>query len=646
MQIKAEDVRSSLVVMSKYSRVKDDGTFENYDEIVDRVVYNHQKWLWERQLNRQLNKVEMDELDDLRNSMLSREQTSSGRTLYLGGTELSKKAETTQFNCAFTNVRTVKDVVDVFWLLLNGCGVGVKPRIGLTGFFKPLEVEIIDSTREHADGRQNNVETVKDGVWTISVGDSAESWAKFIGKILAHPYNDVYKIVLDFSEIRPAGIRLSRYGWISSGHVPLRDASIKIVDILNRKSGCHLTKIDILDVICLIGTTLSSRRSALMVLMDYDDPEWHSFSCAKNDLNKHPHRTQSNNSTLFNRKPSKEELKDVFDLMIKNGGSEPAIINVMAAKLRAPYFEGTNPCGEVLLTSKSMCNLWEVNMAAFVDREYDLLRVIRLAARANYRQTLVNLNDGILQEEWDRNNKFLRLCGLGLTGIQINEMQPHFYKRMERMAVLGFHSMAEELGLNECKNGTTIKPSGTLSKGPFKGVTEGIHSAQGEYIFNNINFGLNDPILPILKNAGFYSFENPYDPNGVIVRFPQDNSKWNLKPITQQSAVEQLNRYKLLMDNYCHQNVSCTIAYSLDEVDEIQEWLLTNWDTFVAVAWMIKEDAGEVKYKYLPQEVVSKQVFDDYVSLLRPIDIDGIVDTATASTLSTQECSGGSCPVN
>ena len=42
---------------------------------------------------------------------------------------------------------------------------------------------------------------------------------------------------------------------------------------------------------------------------------------------------------------------------------------------------------------------------------------MRLIARANYRQSCVNLDDGVLQRTWHGLNEYLHLCGVGLTGI-------------------------------------------------------------------------------------------------------------------------------------------------------------------------------------------------------------------------------------
>ncbi len=76
----------------------------------------------------------------------------------------------------------------------------------------------------------------------------------------------------------------------------------------------------------------------------------------------------------------------------------------MEAERRAPWFKGCNPCVEILLGNKSFCNLTEVNVLAFKGDKIGLERALYLAGRMNYRQTMVNLRDEILQEAWHLNN--------------------------------------------------------------------------------------------------------------------------------------------------------------------------------------------------------------------------------------------------
>lgn len=672
--IKLPSLRSQLIARRTYNRPKDEEgkTFETFEETVKRVI-GHQLWLWERSKGKTLSVVEDNELFELEQLMLERKVLMSGRTLWLGGTEVAQRREASQFNCSFTHVETVYDVVDVLWLLMQGCGVGFRPIVGqLTGFKSPIqEVEVIRSTRTEKGGKEHNTETFVDGVWTIQVGDSAEAWAKSIGKIMAHKFH-ANKLVLDFSQIRPAGERLKGYGWISSGDEAIAKAYQAVVEILNRRAGSLLTRIDILDIVNWLGTILSSRRSAEIALFEYGEAEWEEFAVAKKDYwqchacgshnttqgvcnvcgaeDTNNHRQQSNNSLLFKRKPSRAELEHIFNLMVESGGSEPGFINGDAAARRAPWFKGVNPCAEILLGNKSFCNLTEVDVAKFKGDSAGLRRAIHLAARANYRQTCVNLLDGVLQEAWHLNNDFLRLCGVGLTGIvRRPDLGAYDYAELQRTAVAGAYGMADELGLPRPKNVTTVKPSGTLSK--VMDTTEGVHKPLGKYVFNNVNFGKYDPLLPLCRAAGYRVFDNPNDSDGVLVTFPvkwEDVpfDKWNGMEVNLESAVSQLERYKMLMQNWCQQNVSATISYEVSEVPRIVDWLMENWDNYVGVSFLFRADptktAKDLGYLYLPQEVVTKEVYEEYASRLQPIELDRANDIDAELE---DECAGGACPI-
>lgn len=650
-----QSLRSQLLLRRTYNRPLDEaGTlFETFEQTVDRVI-GHQQWLWERAQKASIDYVQAAELDELRSLMLDRKVLMSGRTLWLGGTDVAKRREASQFNCSFTNVETVYDVVDVLWLLMQGCGVGFRPIIGqLTGFQKPIpHLEIIPSTRTEKDGNDYNTETFDPdtGVWTIQVGDSAEAWSKSVGKLVSHKF-PATKLVLDFSQIRPSGERLKGYGWISSGYAPLATAFEAIYRILNRRSGSLLSRIDILDVVNWLGTVLSSRRSAEIALFEYGEEEWQEFAVAKDKWwEKNVQRSQSNNSLVFNHKPSKDDLAGIFKLMVDSGGSEPGFINGVTARKRAPWFKGVNPCAEILLGNKSFCNLTEVDLAKFHGDSAGLRRAIHLAARANYRQTCVNLLDGILQEAWHLNNEFLRLCGVGLTGIvRRPDLSGYDYAELQRTATAGAYGMADELGLPRPKNVTTVKPSGTLSK--VMDTTEGVHKPLGKYIFNNVTFGRHDPLVGLCRAAGYRVVDHPTDPSGVLITFPV---KWDDVPfekvngveVNLESAIAQLERYKMLMQNWCQQNVSATISYSVEEVDGIVEWLYDNWDTYVGVSFLFRADptktAKDLGYLYLPQEVVTKERYDEYAALLQPINLEAANDIDAPLD---DECASGACPI-
>jgi len=648
--------RAHVITRRTYNRpVNDAGTvFETWAETVARVI-DHQQWLWERAANRELDDFEYAELYDLEQLMLDRKVSMSGRTLWLGGTNVAKTREASQFNCSFTNVETIYDVVDCLWLLLQGCGVGFKPIVGtLNGFSKPIKnIRVVHSTRTEKGGLEHNVETYDavSRVWTIQIGDSAEAWAKSIGKLMAGKY-PADTLVLDFSQLRPAGERLKGYGWISSGDGAISTAYVAIANILNGRADSLLTRMDILDIINWLGTILSSRRSAEIALFEYDQPEWEEFAVAKKDwwLYNNAHRQQSNNSLVFRKKPTHVELTKLFATMEAAGGSEPGFINAQEALRRAPWFNGCNPCVEILLGNKSFCNLTETDIGKFKGDTAGLHEAIRLAARANYRQTCVNLKDGILQEAWHINNYFLRLCGVGLTGIAKRpDMTGYDYEYLKRTATSAAIGMAEELDLPMPKNVTCVKPSGTLSK--IMDTTEGVHKPLGKYIFNNVQFSKHDPVVEILRNANYNIFNHPTDESGVLVTFPvewkdvpfhvQDGKEVNLD-----SAIDQLEKYKLIQTSWTQQNTSVTISYDPSEVADIVNWLLANWDCYVGVSFIYRADptktAKDLGYLYLPQEVVDESTYRKYVAQLLPVSIEAL---AGFDEILDAECATGACPI-
>ena len=640
-------VRAQVITRRTYNRPTETG-YETWEDTVDRVI-QHQGWLWDRALGKPFPdgtdyQAICPELEELRQLMLERKVMVSGRTLWLGGTDVAKKREASQFNCAHLKVETIHDVVDSLWLLLQGCGVGFTPVVGtLSGFTSPIRtVEILRSKRTKKGGHEGNKEFTDSGTWTITIGDSAEAWAKSIGKLLSFK-GKATKFVLDLTQLRPAGQRLAGYGWISSGDGPISKAFSAIIRILNKKSGQLLSKMDILDVMNWLGTVLSSRRSAEIALVYHDTPDWEQFARAKEDLSSSPHRAQSNNSVVFWREPSDSELDMVFQIIKESGGSEPGIINGEEARRRAPWFSGVNPCAEILLGNKSFCNLSEVDLLKFKDDSGGLDRALFLAGRANYRQTLVNLDDGILQRTWHENNEYLRLCGVGLTGIATREdLNSYDYKRFKNLAIHGAYSMADELGTQRPKNVTTIKPSGTLSK--IMDTTEGCHKPMGKYIFNNVNFSINDPMLPKLREAGYHVVLNPTDEHNAIVTFPVawENIRFDKEGdlyVNKESAIEQLTRYKLLMDSYVEQNCSITVSYKEDEVPAIRDWLKCNWSSYVGVSFL---PITNTTYEYLPQEVVTESRYKEYVAQLTDVDFS---DTDSTHEIENDECESGVCPV-
>lgn len=218
--------RARAVTLRTYNRpLDDDGSkFETWEDTVRRSTYDHHKRLWQEADGQ----VDEDELEELNQLGVERKGLVAGRTLWLGGTKYAYSRAASQMNCCFSQAHSVYDIVDIGWLLLNGCGVGFTPKAGiLHGYTKPIPEVRVNPSLRAADykGDPKNFEDMpsvtNDYTWTIKVGDSAEAWAKAAGKLLNPATRHAKRLQLDFSECRGPGGRLKGYGWICNGYEPM-----------------------------------------------------------------------------------------------------------------------------------------------------------------------------------------------------------------------------------------------------------------------------------------------------------------------------------------------------------------------------------------------------------------------------------------
>lgn len=669
MQNSGMSPRARIVERRTYLRpLNEEGTvFETSDQMKDRVI-SHQRWLWEQQIKRALNDTEEDELAELRDLIDRNLVSVSGRVKWMGGTDLVKERASAAFNCTFSLVENPADLVDVFWLLLQGAGVGFKPVPGLlSGFSKHLkEVEVIPSTRDDKGGQEDTTE-VYDPItrtWTLTIGDSAKAWVKSLGKLLAGKY-PATKIVIDLSELRPAGKRLKGYGWLSSGWKPLEKAFVRICHVLINAADRNLTAIDIGDIMNHLGTVLSSRRSAQIWLHDEHAPMLDEFINAKVDRYEkgNAHREQSNNSIVFWQKPSRLQIRDLLRRILEGG--EPGFTNGAEAKRRAPEFAGFNPCAELLLANKAVCNLMQVVWHRFNGNLQALLRAQYIAGRANYRQTCVDMKDGVLQLAWDNNQHLLRLCGVAPLGyVSWEGMGNRWMLEAARDAAReGADSMADEFGTPRARRVTQVQPGGTSSKVlglDGDEVHEGAHLSLSRWIFNNINVSKGEPLLDALRAANYRITDHPFDKTAQLVTIPVEypasplftkttmviNGREETVEVNTESAISQLDRYADLMRWYVDNNCSITISFDETEIEAMADWFMTNWDTFVGVSFLRRNDptktAADLGFSYLPQETVSQRMYDEYVSTLLPFDLS---TDDSGEMLDMDDCASGMCPV-
>ncbi|SHO49453.1 ribonucleoside-triphosphate reductase, adenosylcobalamin-dependent [Anaerocolumna xylanovorans] len=597
----------------------------------------------------------------------------AGRTLYMGGTDIVKEYPLANYNCCFTTIENLKDFTDVFYLLMLGCGVGVRlekkvtgslpgiRKVGMTGRYEEGVRSLL--TKEE---RENTTLALKKDTATLSIGDSKEGWCKglelYFELISSEIYQDVKTITIDYSYVRPEGERLKRFGGRASGYKSLKRMFEKINEVVADSNG-ELKTIHLLDIATIISENVVSggvRRSAMMVICEEDDKE---VINAKRNLykvvdnqwiedTKISHRKMSNNSVLYNRIPTKDEIKAILNSIRING--EPGFLNNREALRRKGTFQGCNPCGEILLRSKQCCNLSTNNLLSFVKENNTLdmealLEVIRLSARLTLRMTLVDVE----LPAWNKVMQEDRIVGVSLTGMMdmMNRTGMGYEELRKLLIVLkkAVHEEGEkycrELGIEKPRLMTTIKPEGTLSNLP--GVSSGVHYSHAPYYIRRVRISVTDPLYKMIEQQGCYPVYNEVgqsDENCTVkvIEFPVKSPAGKTK--YQVSALEQLNLYKLTMEAWTDHNTSITVHVRENEWEDVAEWLSENFDKAVGITFL---PLMEETYPLLPYESTTKEDYEERIRLSRPVDYTLLnkLENEGDNELLDEDCESGACPV-
>jgi len=619
------------------------------------------------------------EAEELFDNVFHLRQFLSGRTFWVGNTDVAKYYPMANYNCSFQIVNSIDSFRDVFYLLMIGSGVGIRilkedvakiPKIR-TDF----EVIHKDYSAMHPDEREDNtsLEFFYNHTAKITIGDSKEGWVQsldsFMKLISSNEYRNITSIIIDYDHVRPKGEKLKTFGGTASGHTSLKDMfekiykTIKKASLLNPGKKIKLRPIDCLDVANIIGENVvvgGVRRTAEIILLDADDNE---AIEAKSGLYKQVdgqwvvdkeiiHRQMSNNSIYYLEKPSRERLHWQIERMRYSG--EPAWVNAEAGNKRRPNFNGVNPCGEILLDNKGLCNLTTINVYAFVKEdgsldEKGLLRAQRLSARAGYRMTCVELELPL----WDAVQQNDKLIGCSLTGWQdmvnatsmTQAQQAVLLKKLREVANKEAEMYALELGKNVPILVTTVKPEGTLSQLPT--VSSGVHYSHSPYYIRRVRINADDPLVQVCEELGYPVFPEVGQEwetcSTKVVEFPvkapEGRTKYDV------SAIEQLENYKLFMENYVDHNCSITVHVRNDEWDAVEEWVWKHWDEVMAVSFLSLDDSF---YELLPYEAIDE---DEYVKRLdrmktfRPSLISKYEKEEIVFDIGSEGCESGVCPV-
>lgn len=628
--------------------------------------------------NAKLGPTTQDEAERLFDNIFNLRQFLSGRTFWVGNTNVAKNYPMSNYNCSFQIVDSFDTFKEIFYLLMIGSGVGVRALIDDIKKLPKLRTRFELIHKDYTPCMKNEREdctsldfyynnTVK-----ITVGDSKEGWVQsldFFFKLLySNEYRDINNIIINYDNVRPKGEKLKTFGGTASGHESLKNMFGKInrvitkAGLIEQKKRVNLKTINVLDIVNIIGENVvvgGVRRTAEIVLVDADDTE-----CieAKSNLYKQIdgqwvvdkellHRQMSNNSIYYKEKPTRERLHWQIEQMRYSG--EPGWVNAEAGAKRRPNFEGVNPCAEILLDNRGLCNLTTINVFAFANNnELDLnglLNAQRMSARAAYRMTMVELE----LPQWNAVHQRDKIIGCSLTGWQdmvnavglTKDNQKELLEKLRSVAQKEAELYALEIDQKIPLLVTTVKPEGTLSQLPT--VSSGIHYSHSPYYIRRVRINANDPLVNVCEELGYNVLpEVGQDIDTCttkVVEFPVKSPEGITKYDV--SAIEQLENYKMFMEHYVDHNASVTIHVRESEWEEVEQWVWENWDDIVAISFL---SLDENFYELLPYESITKKEYEQKINEMKPFRsslISKYEKEEVEFDIGDEGCETGACPV-
>ncbi|MBI5731751.1 MAG: hypothetical protein HY982_00115 [Candidatus Magasanikbacteria bacterium] len=208
---------------------------------------------------------------------------------------------------------------------------------------------------------------------------------------------------------------------------------------------------------------------------------------------------------------------------------------------------------------------------------------------------------------------------------------------------------AERFSINPSTAVTCVKPSGTVSQ--LVDAASGMHPRHSRYYIRRVRISASDALFQMLKDqkipyhaevgqsldsASTYVLEFPVKaPDGGV--FKNDLT-----------ALEQLEHWKMVKENFTEHNPSVTISVGENEWVGVANWLYENWDILGGLSFLPREDKNHV-YTLAPYEEITEEQYRELMKNFPDLDFSQIIiyekndETQGSKELA---CAGAVCEVN
>ena len=615
---------SEFVYYRTYSKwITEENRREAWIETVDRYVDFMKENLG--------TKLKDSEYTEVREAILKQEAMPSMRLLQFAGIA-ARVNNVCAYNCSYIAPEKFRDFSEIMFISMSGTGVGWS-----------VESENIQKLPQIK--RQTGKKLP-----TFVIPDSKEGWCEAL-TLGMETWGNGMDIDFDYSLLRPAGARLKTMGGKSSGPEPLRELLTFTRRKILARQGKRLENIDAHDIICKIGDIVVAggvRRSAMISLSDLEDTAIRDSKKGQ-FWNTDPQRMLANNSAIYETKPTNAEFMEEWIALMKSCSGERGIYNrgglqFTLPKRRLAQFTpetmprwGGNPCGEIILQSKQFCNLSEI-VARAEDTEVTLLRKLRIATiLGTYQASLTNFP--YLSKEWKKNCKKEALLGVSITSQWDCPAvrKPEVMRKLRDEAVKTNKVYAKRFGVNQSTCVTCVKPSGNLSQ--TVDSSSGIHPRHSAFYIRRVRIASTDALFKMLRDQGvpFHSEVGQTMENATtfVLDFPMKAPDRSIFK-NDQSAIEQLEYWKMVKVNFTEHNPSTTISIGENEWIDVANWIYKNWDIVGGLAFLPRDNHV---YKLAPYETIDEKTYKEMLKRFGDIDFSKIVTYEQTNELDQTICS-------
>lgn len=604
-----------LVYLRTYSRLKEDGTNEQWYETVQRIVegtYSMQfRWIKASGLHWNARKAQRS-AKEMYERIFTLKFTPPGRGIWAMGSPLTEKRGlwAALNNCAFVSTDNLKeDLSDPFTFLMDasmlGIGVGFDTK-GAGQFVIQPQLTESRMTYEIPDTREG---------WVISVKLLLESY--FITNSMPVDFN--------YSKVRAAGSPIKGFGGVSAGPEPLRELHEAIRSTLDKSVSEPISITNIVDIMNLIGKCVVAgnvRRTAEIVFGDATSTEYLDLKNYEKNPSREAFGWTSNNSVFADVGMDYSAAAE----RIKNNG-EPgfAWLDTMQGygRLIDPRndidfrVKGGNPCLEQSLESYELCCLVETYPArheSYADYERTLKYAYLYAKTVTLGRT-----------PWSRTNAVMlrnRRIGLSQSGI-VQAIAKLGIDQYREWCEAGYDAVqeydqiySEWFAIPRSIKTTSIKPSGSVSL--LAGATPGMHFPEAKTYVRRMRISKYSDLVGPLTAAG-YPIEPAFgsEETTLVVEVPVMIAD-QVRVASAVSMWEQLALAAFLQRHWADNQVSATITFDPEtEGDQIVHALEFYQYQLKGISFLPRKPLGA--YRQMPYEAITLNEYEKRILDLREL---------------------------